>query len=87
MIDVNDQLSAASASLVSLAIISFTSLIFGLILGFGFTFTAALDTADHETRGFILLMVGFIGFLITIGITIIKGERRRSQLLAQQSSF
>jgi hypothetical protein len=46
-----------------------------------------MDTSDQQTKGFVLLMVGFVGFLVTIGITIIKGERRRSRILASHQGF
>jgi hypothetical protein len=87
MIDVEEQISVASASIISLSVIAFTSLLFGLIIGLGFAYTSAMDTSDQQTKGFVLLMVGFVGFLITIGITIIKGERRRSRIIASHQGF
>jgi hypothetical protein len=87
MIDVEEQISVASASIISLSVIAFTSLLFGLIIGLGFAYTSAMDTNDQQTKGFVLLMVGFVGFLITIGITIIKGERRRSRIIASHQGF
>jgi hypothetical protein len=86
--DADDEISLASASLLTTTIIAFTSLLFGVILGMGAMFTSGMDTTDSDKLGFALILTGLIGFLITVGITIVRNERKRARVLvARQNSM
>jgi len=87
MIPVDEQISMASASLIMIGSMACMALLFGIIIGLGFSFTTSLDTSDSETKGFILLMIGLFGFLIAMGIAVIKTERKRSALLREHQNF
>jgi hypothetical protein len=83
----DDEISLASASLITISIIAFSSLIFGLIFGMGLMFTAAMQTADSQTLGFSLIIVGILGFFTTMGITIIRNERKRARVMVNRQGM
>jgi len=83
---VDDEISLASASLITISIIAFTSLVFGAIFGMGLMFTAAMQTEDSQTLGFSLIIVGILGFFTTMGITIIRNERKRARVMVNRQN-
>jgi formate/nitrite transporter FocA (FNT family) len=82
----DDEVSLASASLISICIIGISSLLFGVILGMGWMFTSAMQTADSQNLGFSLILVGLLGFILTMVIVVVRNERLRTRVLVNKQS-
>jgi hypothetical protein len=76
----------ASASLITIAIISITSLLIGMMFGMGLMFTSGMVTADSEQLGFGLIIVAILLFFILMMIAIVRNERKRARLLVKQQN-
>lgn len=81
----DSDISDPTASLISLLIILFVSVSFGIVIGIGFSLSIQLNTVDKQIWGMWVLVGGLFGSMITGFIVVIRSERYRAKL--QQNSF
>jgi hypothetical protein len=77
-------ISDPTASLISLLIIVFMSVMFGIVIGVGFALAIQLNTLDKQMEGTWILVAGFFGAMITGFVVVIRSERYRAKKEATQ---